>query len=80
MIVSIISTLCGLVLLFNPFKGALVFTKIVGLFIIIYALLDVISTITIKRNVKIIHNAIESVVTEAEVVEEADEPKKRKSK
>ena len=34
MIVSIISTLCGVLLLFNPFKGAVLFTQIVGGFII----------------------------------------------
>lgn len=77
MLVSIISTLCGVILLFNPFKGAVVFTKVVGMFIIIYALLDIISTFTIKRNVKIIHNAIEAVVTDAEVIEETDESTKK---
>ena len=77
MFVSIISTLCGVILLFNPFKGAVVFTKVVGMFIIIYALLDIISTFTIKRNVKIIHNAIEAVVTDAEVIEETDESTKK---
>ena len=78
MLVSIISTLCGVILLFNPFKGAVVFTKVVGMFIIIYALLDIISTFTIKRNVKIIHNAIEAVVTDAEVIEETEESSKKK--
>ena len=80
MIVSIISTLCGIILLFNPFKGAVVFTKIMGIFIVIYAILDIISTVTIKRNVKIIHNAIEAVVTDAEIIEETDEKEKRHKK
>ena len=79
MLVSIISTLCGVILLFNPFKGAVVFTKVVGLFIIIYAVLDTISTLTIKRNVKIIHNAIEAVVTDAEVIEETEQSTKKKN-
>ena len=56
------------------------FTKIVGIFILGYAILDIISTITIKRNVKIIHNAIEAVVIDADVVEEKEENKKRKKK
>ena len=80
MLVSIISTICGIVLLFNPFKGAVMVTKIVGIFIVIYAVLDVISTLTINRNVKIIHNAIESVVTDAEVIEEDEEKNSSKKK
>lgn len=80
MIVSIISTLCGIILIFNPFKGAIVFTKVVGIFIVAYSILDAISTITIKRNVKIIHNAIEKVVTEADVIEEIEEKNTKKSK
>ena len=80
MLISILSTLFGVILLFNPFKGAVMFTKIVGIFILGYAILDIISTITIKRNVKIIHNAIEAVVIDADVVEEKEENKKRKKK
>ena len=80
MLISILSTLFGVILLFNPFKGAVMFTKIVGIFILGYAILDIISTITIKRNVKIIHNAIEAVVIDADVVEEKEENKKSKKK
>ena len=80
MLISILSTLFGVILLFNPFKGAVMFTKIVGIFILGYAILDIISTITIKRNVKIIHNAIEAVVIDADVVEEKEENNKRKKK
>lgn len=79
MVISIISTLCGIILLFNPFKGAVVFTKIIGIFIVIYAILDIISTTTIKKNVTIIHNAIDRNITDAEVLneEENEEPTNR---
>ena len=81
MIVSIISTLCGILLLFNPFKGAVIFTQLVGGFIIAYAVLDIISTMTIRKNFKTIHKAIEAaVVTDAEVVEEKEEPAKKEKK
>ena len=83
MVLSIISTVCGLVLLFNPFKAISYFTKIVGIFIIIYAVLDMISTYTIKRNVKIFQKSIEEGITEAIVIEESEseeEPKKKKKK
>lgn len=84
MLLSIISTICGLVLLFNPFKAISYFTKIVGAFIIIYAVLDMISTYTIKRNVKMFQKSIEESITEAVVVEEEEidstEEQKKSSK
>lgn len=78
MIVSIISTLCGVILLFNPFAGAVILTKIIGGFIIVYALLDIFSTYTIKKNVVEIKKVIEEDVMEAEVVEEKSKKKKNK--
>lgn len=81
MIMSIISVACGLVLIFNPFKGAVLITRIVGVFIVIYGILDIISTITIKKNVATIQKAIEGEMVDAEVVDEEnidDEPKKKK--
>lgn len=81
MIISIISTLCGIVLLFNPFKAISSFTKIVGIFIIIYAVLDMISTFTIKRNVKAFQKTLEEGIVEAVVVkEEIEGPKEEQSK
>lgn len=81
MIVSIISVACGLVLIFNPFKGAVLITRIVGVFIVIYGVLDIISTITIKKNVATIQKAIEGEMIDAEVVDEEnmyDKPKKKR--
>ena len=78
MILSIITTLVGIVLIFNPFQGAEFITKLVGILIFTYAILDIISTITIKRTVKKIHNAIEENITEAEIIEEKEEKKKGK--
>ncbi len=72
MIVSIITMLCGVLLIFNPFQGVVMFTRIVGILILIYAILDLSTTITIKRSVKQIRDAIEEVV-EAEIVEEKKE-------
>lgn len=80
MIASIVSVACGVVLLFNPFQGAVVITQIVGMFIILYGALDIISTITIKRNVDAIHNAIDESMKEVEVVNEEDEDLKKDNK
>ena len=78
MIISIITMLCGVLLVFNPFQGAVVFTRVVGILILIYALLDLSSTIAIRNSVKKIQDAIEEVVAEAEVIE--DNPKKETKK
>lgn len=80
MIISIISIICGVILLFNPFKGAVIITQIIGIFIIIYAVLDVISTFIIKRNVDSIHSAISGDTTEAEVIEESKAKKTTRKK
>lgn len=70
MIISIISVICGIVLLFNPFKGAIVITQTIGIFMITYSILDIISTTIIKRNVNCIKNAIIKESNEATVIEE----------
>lgn len=79
MIVSIITMLCGVLLIFNPFQGVVMFTRVVGILILIYAILDLSTTITIKRSVKQIRDAIEEVV-EAEIVEEKKEEVKEEVK
>lgn len=80
MIMAIITTICGIVLVINPFKGVVFITKIVGVLILIYAILDIISTIIIKSTVKQIHNAIEETIVDAKIVEEEDSTIKKKSK
>lgn len=70
MIISIISAICGVVLICNPFKGAVVIMQIIGAFIIAYSILDIISTVTIKKNVEAIHQAIEGNIEDAEVIHE----------
>ena len=71
-ILSIIMTVCGIVLIFNPFQGAVFLTRIVGVFILIYAVLDLISTFVIRNTFKKIQTAInETIVKEVEILEEA---------
>ena len=64
-IISIISAVCGVILICNPFKGAVVIMQIIGGFIVAYSILDIISTITIKKNVAAIHNAIDGNINHA---------------
>ena len=85
-ILSIIMTVCGIVLIFNPFQGAVFLTRIVGVFILIYAVLDLISTFVIRNTFKKIQTAInETIVKEVEILEEApieeiEEEKEEKKK
>ena len=80
LILSIIMVVCGIVLIFNPFKGAILITRIVGVFILIYAVLDLISTFVISQTFKKIHNSIEENVKDAEIVEETVNEKPTKKK
>ncbi len=79
MIIAFVTTICGVALILNPFKGAEFLTKIVGILILVYAVLDIISTLTIKNTVKKIHSAIEESVNEAQVVDEEDNLKSKKN-
>ena len=80
MVVSVISTICGLILLFNPFKAALGIMKIIGGFIIVYSILDIISTFAIKSSVIKIHKAVEETITDAEIISEDDKKKSKKKR
>lgn len=50
LIMAILCLVCGLVILFNPFESAVLVTKIIGLFIIIYAILDIINSFILKKS------------------------------
>ena len=79
MIIAIVSAICGVVLLFNPFAGAVLIMKIVGIFIVVYSVLDIVSTVIIKKNVDEFKTVIDSVeVEEAEIVEEKQKKKSTK--
>lgn len=76
LVLSIIMIVCGIVLIFNPFKGAVLLTRIVGVFILIYSVLDLISTFVISKTFKKIQNSIEENIKDAEVIEEKTIEKK----
>ncbi len=49
LISSLLSLICGLVILFNPFKTASIVTQLIGVFILIYSVLDILSTILLRK-------------------------------
>ncbi|MBQ1551532.1 MAG: DUF308 domain-containing protein [Bacilli bacterium] len=84
-IFSLITTICGLILIFKPFTGAIVATKIIGIIVLIYAILNIISTFTIRKEVLRLHKALtdannEKITREAEVVEETEETPEEEEK
>jgi len=79
-ILSVTTLLCGILLIFNPFQGAVIITKIIGILILVYAILDIISTISIKSTVNKLHKSIEEHIAEADVVEESEDDEDKKSK
>jgi uncharacterized membrane protein HdeD (DUF308 family) len=83
-IISLITLLCGVMLVINPFAGATFITKVVGILLLVYAILDIISTVRISRTVKSIFNdnkQIEEKIADAVVIEDnTSEEKKAKKK
>ncbi len=75
-ILSIVTVIVGVLLIFNPFKGAEIITKIVGALIFTYSIIDIITTLTIRGTIKEIYKEIEDSISEAEVVEEKAVDKK----
>ena len=74
LVLSIIMVICGVLLVFNPFKGAVFLTRIVGIFILVYAILDLVSTFFIKNTLdsikKTIDEAIDETISDAKVIVE----------
>lgn len=83
-VIALITLVCGMLLLFNPFAGAKFILKVVGALIFTYGVLDIISTIRIRNTIKPIVNALEKgssvTIVEAEVIEDNTNADKKKAK
>ncbi len=81
MILSIFALLCGIVLIFNPFEGATFITKVVGIILFIYATIDIVATLRIRKTVKTALKALEgNKIKDAEVIEDNTSDKKKRKK
>lgn len=54
LIVSIMMMICGILFIINPFSGAVAITKTIGIYLIIYSVLDIINSITLRKGMDII--------------------------
>ena len=75
MIVSILTAICGVLLIFNPFKSASAIVTIIGIIIIVYGVLDIISTIFIKRNFEMLTKPAKKKAKDATIVKEEETKK-----
>ncbi len=48
LVMSLITLICGIILLFNPFEIVKTVTRVVGLFIIVYAVIDLVESFMLK--------------------------------
>lgn len=90
MILSIITLAFGILLVFNPFRGAEIITQIIGTFITLYALLDIINAWILKKDVKVVSEVMEEAVKDVKSrvredipdadIEEVSQKKKKKGK
>lgn len=61
-----VTLLCGAVFVLNPFRGAVALTQIIGVFIMIYSIVDVVNYSLLRKNFKDVINIV------------VDEPKKKR--
>ena len=66
---SIVIIVFGVTLIFNPFEGAKGLTQIIGIFLIVYSLLDLIESITISLSLKGKTEEIDGKIIEAKYKE-----------
>ena len=62
MIIAIITFIWGLLLIFDPFGGAMAITQIIGIFILLYAILDFIEIFIIRKNLKDIKKEVKEAI------------------
>ena len=74
-IISLIITVCGLLLVLNPFGGAIAMTQLIGVSVIIYSIFDLIECFTLKQTM----NEVGKVFEDPQI-EEKKSKKKRKDK
>lgn len=58
MILSILTIVCGILFIVNPFSGAVALTQIVGIFMSVYACLDIANYFVLKKDIKSIEEIL----------------------
>ncbi len=62
---SLLIIICGILFIINPFGGAVTITQVIGIFMIIYAILDIWNSMIIKKEMKQTRDrVIEAIIEE----------------
>ncbi|MGN0973895.1 MAG: HdeD family acid-resistance protein [Bacilli bacterium] len=81
MIVSVLTLACGILFVFNPFKGATLLTQTLGIALLAYAVVDIVNSCILKKNMKKFSKQVKKDIKEFKeaVYEEVEEeaPKKK---
>lgn len=72
LVFSLLIMFCGILFILNPFEGAMALTQMIGMFMIIYAALDITNTVVIKRGMKVVTKEMKNAVIEIEAEEKND--------
>lgn len=69
LVFSLLIMLCGILFILNPFEGAMALTQMIGMFMIIYAALDISNTVVIKRGMRVVTKNMKDAIIEIEAEE-----------
>jgi len=73
LVIGLLTLVWGLILIFNPFGGAVAVTQLIGIFIIVYSILDMTDSVILHKNVKDISKSVKKSIKRAKkVIEEED--------
>ncbi len=72
LVFSILIIICGILFIINPFSGALAITKVMGIFMILYALLDLTNSVMLKREMHEVHKDMKNAIIEINVEDKND--------
>ncbi len=71
LVIALLILIWGLILVFNPFGGAIAITQLIGIFIIVYSILDIVESTILHRNIKEASKSIKKEIKKAKkIIEE----------
>jgi len=56
LIISILMIVCGILFVINPFSGAIAITQAIGIFLMVYSILDIINYFCIRKDIKMLED------------------------
>lgn len=71
-VLSIVSFICGLLLILNPWGGSISMMAFIGIMLIIYAVAFLVDLLVLKSNLKEISKKFKKLVKEAEIIEKEE--------